>query len=124
MALFSVKGDMGKAVERWREIAGPGLKDDVLAAAEDTAQYYVRKMRQNAHKVGKDWGKAADAAVIQKHADNVTVALPQEAFNYEYGTEALPPRPVLRQTTTQMDRFLKGYFNKQLRLRLFGKGEL
>lgn len=122
--ILVVKGDPDKIIKQWRAAVGRGLKNDVLDTAEETAAYLLRRVRQNAHKAGKDWGRVADQGQVKRLASNVVLEFPGEAFDLEYGTEGVPPKPIIRQSINQMGPYLKGYFNKQIKIRLFGRGDL
>jgi len=112
------------AVKRWKDITSYGLEEDILDAAEETAQLLLRRIRRNAHKMGKDWGAAADRAWVERKEQTVVIMLPIESFVMEYGDEDTPPRPVVRNSIDQMGPGLSQQFNQALRIRLFGTGDI
>lgn len=114
---------MGAAVDHWQHIVGPGLEQDLLDAAEETAAHLLLEIRRDAAKAGDDWAEAADKAEIRRLSHNVVIEFPGEAHDLEYGTESKPPRAMVRANVGQMGKDLNGRFSNALGRRIFGHKE-
>ena len=120
---ISVKnGDQFKrAVNQWRDVASSGLDTVVLDAAEETAQFLLLKIRQDAVDSGPDWEAAAGQARVVRTDSNVALVFPPEAFDLEYGNpeKGITPRALVRANTNQMAKANSRRFNVFLGERLF-----
>lgn len=121
---ISVKSDGGfkKAVAQWHDAVGAGLDSVVLDAAEETAQFLLLKIRQDAHESGPEWEDAAALAKVVRTEANVALVFPPEAFDLEYGNpeQGITPRALVRANINQMSRANGKRFSVFLGERLFG----
>lgn len=91
---------LGKANAKWKKMAGPGLEEGVLAAAEETAPELQEQIKEAAGQAGEDWAKAAEQITVKREDEHVRLEFPRTAFDLEHGDEGTPPRPVVRKTVS------------------------
>jgi hypothetical protein len=103
---FKVTGDFEKGVKNWQRIASEGIEEDILAAAEETAQHLLAKIQEDSLEAGPDWYQAALQGQVVKTGSDVHLFFPEETFDLEYGNpeKGLSPRRLVLANANQMRR--------------------
>ena len=113
---------MGKAIDRWVRATTPEkLHGMYMEAAEESAEKVMERIRQAATAAGPDWAEAIKKATVERQGENIRLEFPKESFDLEYGTAAVPPRPVVRTTIYKHKRQINDEFDALLRRRVFGR---
>lgn len=113
---FKVTSGFEEAIRNWQRIASEGVENDILDAAEETAQDLLFKIQQDALEAGDDWYEVALQGQVVKTDSDVHLAFPQRAFDLEYGNpeEGLEPRRLVLANSNQMKRRNERTFGQNL----------
>jgi hypothetical protein len=113
---FKVTGGFEEGVKNWGRIDSEGIEQDILAAAEETAQHLLYKIQQDALEAGDDWYQTAMQGEVIKTQADVHLAFPSQAFDLEYGNpeKGLAPRRLILANANQMKRVNQQRFSSLL----------
>lgn len=113
---FKVVGDFEKGVKNWGRIDSEGIEEDILAAAEETAQHFLNKIQQDSMEAGDDWYDAAMQGRVVKTGSDVHLSFPQGTFDLEHGNpeKGLAPRRLILANANQMRQENQSRFSNLL----------
>lgn len=122
---IKLKSDGGweKAVAHWQSLAGPGLREQYLDAAEEAAAYVLMAVKNEAASVNDEWSNAIQGAQVARSNHGVGLAFPAETYDLEYGNpeEGITANRVIHRTINREAPAVKDRMGNLLHDRLWSR---
>lgn len=123
MALFSVSGSLGPAIERFASMSEHDFAKAALDAGETVGHALVEDLQGRAY---GEWSHIAESFEVFRLEENVAVGIDAESSNsaeahaLEYGDDSHAPMPLMRTTVTANHRDLSEQWSRDFEDRIFG----